>query len=323
MAKKDETEQEKLTRITNDQMNQQKEFARKRKLQGIYEAEASAVRHRAQKDLQKEQGEANKYFRKIEDYRNQPRSNQTYHVGSVASWMMESEDRFKNIVKFIVHRQKAFRKEKIGAPVRSALAGYSTWAANWLYEKSFGEYDIENPNFRYSVELGDNGQLYADWFEESFGDLFLDEEGNYVPKEAGEINALLQQTMHLWIESLDGLDPEEPQGYFIVKVGDNPENSVVYPKSVGKLENGNWVLDKDILREHYADDQLEGKDGQIVPSLTAEPKSGKENLYINKEKFAQMMDGFGNPDKNIENFVASIFTDTDLELEPPSTGYRP
>lgn len=324
MSKK-ETDQERLSRITKEQADMQEEFARKRKLRGIYEAAASSVRQNEQRKFGEEKKKAGEYFHKMEESRKQPQSNQNLHVGSIGTWMMDCSTRFENIVKFMVHRGKVARKQYIGVPLRSATAGYATWAANYVYEKAFGEYDINHPEFRYSVNIDDNGAVYAEWFEEHLGDYFKDENGDMMQDEVGEFNALLQEVIHEWVNSLDGADPECRDGYFTVKVGANPNpvSTVIYPKSVGRCENGEWVLDEVKLRECYGDAGIETVYTYPTPKPGAEPQPGHDHLHITQDKFLEMLDGFGNQERSIEGFMSSIFPDTPLEYEPPSTKFSP
>ena len=254
----------------------------------------------------------------MEEYSKQHKSNQNLHVGSIGSWIMDNEERFRNIVKFLIYRFKVFRKEYASLPLKSSVAGYGTWAANWLYEKAFGEYDIEHPDFRYSVELGENGELYADWFFESLGDMFKDENGDIDEQSLKDFNDFLQEAMLLWIESLDGADPDEPEGYFVIKVGTDPVNNVVYPKSFGQEVNGQWVLKEEILEERYGRDGIDYDTyDHPTPKPDAKPLPGYDDLHVSKDKFAQMINGFGNSDRSLEGFMASLFPDSDLQLEPP------
>lgn len=233
-----------------------------------------------QKDLLKLKEKAGMYLARIEEHRKNPRSNQQYHVGSIASWIMEGSERFENIVKYLIYTNVALRQEWISKPFAKWFKSGFKYGAVSLYEYAFGEKGTNNINLDYEIKLGDHGEIDCKFLEESFGDLFKNIDGDVDKDRLDLIQAILSESVDQWVDSLDGLDLENSEGYFTAEVGGKMK---IYPKSCGEKNNDDeWVLKRDPSDRN---------------------KLLYEDKFVTQDKFQEMLNGFGHTEHSFEVYV--------------------
>ncbi len=255
------------------------------KMRRVLEEVENAVRGKqisGKKGVDKAHRKSAKAYQEFMEMRSRKSSNDSLQVGTFFSWMMDSVPEFKALVKSIMYKGHAYRKQSIGDPVsifivKNLASGYYSYLAPPHLDE-----DFQLPDIKYILDVDSDGKLNIEMLHDSFGSLFDDDNGNYSEENAKEVYQILNGYMYEWIESLDGLGPED-QGYFIALEG-NPPKPTVYPKAYGEFVEGNW-----------------------------EVKEGCENQFVTADKMMDIAEGCGYPDKSFAAFLKNKCPDVNLE----------
>lgn len=278
---------------------------RKKRIKSETDAFRRSAENSFMEDMQKLKKKVEEYYRKVEEQKKNPRSNQQYHVGSIASWMMEGADRFENIVKFLVNKGISLRTEYVTGPFAMMFKEKFKELSLHLYEYAFGEENNEQIDLEYGVSVNEQGELSCAW-SDSLSSLL--EEANDsqqgMSEKLGLMQALLQESMSEWLDSIDGLDAtsaDSKKGYFISLVGGKNK---IYPKSSATQNaDGAWVVNE-----------------------------GSQNDFVNQNKLVEILSGFGHAKHSFAAYLQSAcpanFTiqhneDLDLTAQQSISAPRP
>ncbi|MDF1757243.1 MAG: hypothetical protein P1U74_02985 [Legionellaceae bacterium] len=280
-----------------------------------------------QKEIKKVDQDIDIIVKKLTESQNS-KTDDNVHIQSVASMLMMAAPRLKNIAWFARNNYKKGSKKlqhNITMMIPAWHSGHK-FAHDAAKKFSPGEdEDIEIPDLKYFTQVSEDGALSQHWSTASFCGLFDNENGEFDPEQAKEVEAELQEAVIDWINSLDypdaggyciGADEAGPGG---------PPIRKLYPKSACKqLPNeGDWVLKEDKIKEIYDEnDLIEHGDKSagtyyLTPKPGAVPRPGKEPNYIKPAAFEEMRDNVAHPEKSLGSFLEKRFEGVDLSYESP------
>ncbi|MDP3705312.1 MAG: hypothetical protein Q8R24_05325 [Legionellaceae bacterium] len=324
-ASNDESNKKKRTldKILQDEVSNLQHVEHVKKLKQTEAAQYKISAEKSSMESQKTRTKTQQEYQKVLRSLTESHMQHT-HTSNVASLIMDSESRLNAIICFMagkIRERLAYGSTRFGQetgfwgmPARSDGASFirrlpqQAWDNMKYYCSKPNPEDIPIRDLKYFTNVSEDGVLTQAWADTNITDLFCDENGNQIPGKVEAFQALLQEAVAEWVETID-----EDGGYFIVDHGNSEFR--LYNKTQSGVESpagsGIWVLNEEEVLKHYASEHCHDQSGKFIPPKPNAPTlPGKEHLYVTSEKFVKLRDESSKP---LGEFLETHFSGVDLE----------